>query len=414
MAREINLVPDIKGEMIKALKLRNFIFFVCIVVAAASVGVILLFATIAGGQQAVADGKKATIENLSKKLNSYDDLSDFLTVRDQLNNLSAISKNKKLLSRTFSILSAILPKGEDSITFSELTVDLASAEPSISFDAQADAGGEQDIDYNVLEAFKKSMDYMRYDYGSYVDKDDNEIPAYCMVESGNDGATLSDPEKGIYAYWLIAEDGCNPGYEENILDEGEDEDEDEDEDSYTGLFDTMSAEEFKLRTAGYETEEYDGQTVVKIWRTPQFNTWYKSNGDGYMDLDGSISGIPHFESQCTTYTGTENESNGSVSWTTTNNVCYLVPDGVDGIKISDSSNGRDAEEKLVLRFSATIRFAPEVYKFSNHHVLAVGPTGRFNVTDSYVQIQDMFAQKASDCAEGDTSCSDNKKNKGGE
>ena len=36
MAREINLVPDVKGEMIKALKLRNFIFFLCIIVVAAS------------------------------------------------------------------------------------------------------------------------------------------------------------------------------------------------------------------------------------------------------------------------------------------------------------------------------------------------------------------------------------------
>ena len=42
MAREINLVPDIKGEMIKTLKLRNFIFFLCIVVASASVAVTVM------------------------------------------------------------------------------------------------------------------------------------------------------------------------------------------------------------------------------------------------------------------------------------------------------------------------------------------------------------------------------------
>ena len=42
MAREINLVPDIKGEMIKTLKLRNLIFFLCIVVALASVVVVLI------------------------------------------------------------------------------------------------------------------------------------------------------------------------------------------------------------------------------------------------------------------------------------------------------------------------------------------------------------------------------------
>ena len=31
MAREINLVPDIKDEMIKTLKMRNLIFFICII-----------------------------------------------------------------------------------------------------------------------------------------------------------------------------------------------------------------------------------------------------------------------------------------------------------------------------------------------------------------------------------------------
>ena len=63
MAREINLVPDIKGEMIKTLKLRNYIFFACIVVAAASVVVTLLFGTIAGGQGLAMNSKKEAIAN---------------------------------------------------------------------------------------------------------------------------------------------------------------------------------------------------------------------------------------------------------------------------------------------------------------------------------------------------------------
>ena len=408
MAREINLVPDVKGEMIKALKLRNFIFFLCIIAATASVAVILFFATVAGSQQAVADGKKSMIDSLSKKINSYADLSDFLTVRDQLSNLEAISSNKKLLSRTFGILSAIIPKGPDVITISELNIDLSGSEPTIAFDAQADAREEPNIDYNVLEAFKKSMQYMRYDYGSYVDKDGNEIPAYCMIESGNNGATLIDTEKGYYAYWLITEEGCNPGYQEDELSfDDEDYDSEDEGESSNGnlnesnLIDKMSEEEISARTSGYSTEVYDDQVVVKIWRTPQYDAWYKESN---MDLDGTISNVPHFESQCTSYTGTKNEKNGSVTWTSENESCYLVPDGVDGIKITESSNGRGAEEVLVLRFSAIITFSPEVYKFSNHHMLSIGPSGRYNVTDSYVQIQKMFAQKAADCDPTDTAC----------
>ena len=181
MAREINLVPDIKGEMIKALKLRNFIFFLCIVVASASIGVTLVAGLIAGGQQAAVDGKKATIETLSSKLNSYSELSDFLTIKDQLGGLSSLNSNKKVLSRTFNILSALIPVGADTITISELNVDLSENNPTFMFDAQANAGKEPFIDYNVLDSFKKSMQYMRYDYGSYIDRDGNTIPAYCMT-----------------------------------------------------------------------------------------------------------------------------------------------------------------------------------------------------------------------------------------
>ena len=43
--------------------------------------------------------------------------------------------------------------------------------PTFTIDAQANAGQEPYIDYRVLDAFKKSMQYMRYDYGEYVDKE---------------------------------------------------------------------------------------------------------------------------------------------------------------------------------------------------------------------------------------------------
>ena len=71
MAREINLVPDVKEEMIKALKLRNLILFICIAVSIASIVVTLIFGLIMGGQKLARDSKKQAIEDLSSKLNSY-------------------------------------------------------------------------------------------------------------------------------------------------------------------------------------------------------------------------------------------------------------------------------------------------------------------------------------------------------
>ena len=380
MSHEINLVPDIKNEMIKTLKLRNYIFFACIVVAAASIILTLIFGLIMGGQRIAVENKKSTLKELSAKLNSYTDLNDFLTIKDQLGSIDTLTNDKTVLSRTFNILSALLPTGADTITVSELSVDLTGEQPKFSLEAQANAGKEPFIDYNVLDSFKKSMQYMRYDYGNYVDKEGNTIPSYCMIEQGSDGSFFSDGEKGIYAYWTIEGDGCNPSE--------------------------------KLKASDYSTEEYDGQKVVRVWRTPQFDDWYKeteSSNQPSMTLNGKIKNVPHFESACITYTGTEGDGS-KPKWDTAND-CKLVygtasEDGTDenGITITESSNGRDSGGELVLRFNANITFAPEVFQFTNTHMIAIAPSGQRNVTDSYVQIQSMFGQRAADCADGDTDC----------
>ena len=395
MAREINLVPDIKDEMIKTLKLRNLIFFLCIIVASASIGVTLIFGLIAGGQRIAIDSKDATIKNLSNKLNSYDDLNDFITIKDQLSNISTLTGDKKVLSRTFNILSALLPTGADTITISELNVNLSEEAPTFSFDAQADAGKEPFIDYNVLDSFKKSMQYMRYDYGHYVDKNGDPIPAYCIIESGPDGAFFVDSEKGMYAYWTINGDGCDSSTESA---------ESDDEETSTATNSTTKAAD------SYTTESYEGNQVVRIWRTPQYQEWYQENeteNKPYMDLNGNISNVQHFESECISYSGKLEQGSTIPKWTENNDSCMLVPDGNDGITISDSSNGRNSSDELVLRFSSTIRLAPEVYDFNNTHMLAIAPSGRRNVTDSYVQLQAMFGERARDCAEGDTACNTN-------
>ncbi len=380
MAHEINLVPDIKNEMIKAIKLRNYIFFGCIVVAIASVATTIIFGLIMGGQRIAIESKSSAITELSNKLNAYTDLNDFLTIKDQVGSIDSLSKNKKVLSRTFNILSALLPTGADTIKVSELNVDLTSDQPTFRIEAQANAGKEPYIDYNVLDSFKKSMQYMRYDYGNYVDKEGNKIPAYCMIEQGPDGAIFHDGERGLYAYWTIEGEGCNPSG-------------------------TKTTNDYKL-------EDYGEQKVVRIWRTPQYSEWYKekeSSKSPYMSLNGEIKNIEHFESNCYTYTGDDTTSKSKPKWTE-DNVCTLVYGVEDeendgsGIKINESSNGRDSANELVLRFTATINFAPEVFEFKNPHMIAVAPKGQRNVTDSYVQIQSMFGERANDCAEGDVAC----------
>ena len=386
MAHEINLVPDVKSEMIKALKLRNLIFFICLITCCVAAGLMLIFGLIVGGQGLALNNKKELLSQMSLRINDYDDLSDFLTLQDQVDKLNRTADEKNLLSRTFNILLALQPTNGDVVEISDLTVNLDDS--TLTFHAQADAKNEPFIDYNVLDAFKKSMNYLTYDYGTYVDKDGNDIPAYCIIENDLNGTFFAEDGQ-LYAYWAVEREGCAPkaeekkeeeiqAFENGVLDNGLD------------VISDGVAEENVL-VSGYEYEEYAGEKVVKIWRTPQFESWIK---DGKMDLSGEISGVAHFESECVIYSIVKKDD--KITWEKDGSKCLLAPKGEESIEISGSSNGVNDAGELMLRFDAVIKVDPEVFKFANHHMMTFGPSGSYNVTDSYTQIQNMFQERAAD------------------
>ena len=470
---EINLVPDVKYKMIQMQKIRNMVMFICIVVASASIAVTLILGSVKGAQDLTMKGQDDSINQLSSKISSYNELSSFLTIQDQLQKISEIEGEQKVLSRIFPIFSTMVPTGDpsttDSIQVSELNIDLNNS--TISFDALADARVEPLIDYRVLESFKKTVSMMKYDYGRYVDADGQEIPTRCIDETDANGNAYND-SGSIYVIWKRGELGCDPSRddqatteeEEVVLEDDEEEKQDEEETDKKKLKNdstnnsttvitlnpstssTLQNTEFTQGNSNFgvinvETKIKDENksvkiTVVadeKIYRTPQFADWHKGkkidtskdgigdelpevDGTQYvakkytynpsMDLDGSISGVPHFESQCYTYTGIEDGKD--IKWSA-NNDCLLVP---EGLVISSSGNGRDSENNLVLAFSASLQFDPNIFAYNNKHVMAISPTKQ-NVTDSYRQTQSLFTAPATECSADDEQCASSN-NDGGE
>lgn len=84
----------------------------------------------------------------------------------------------------------------------------------------------------------------------------------------------------------------------------------------------------------------------------------------------------------------------------------------DGLEVASSSNARNESNNLVLKFTASLNVAPEFFSFQNKHMIAIGPMGQ-NVTDSYLQIGNMFTKAATECDENDTECLNNAANNGG-
>lgn len=424
---EINLVPEVKLQMIRAQKLRNLVLFICILVSAVSIGTVLVLFGIKGGQDIAMANQDGKLGTLSAKLMGYEELGDIVTIQSQLEKLSQIQGNKKVLSRVFGAMNVMLPQGGDSVQLSDLRVDFTTN--VLRMEGQADARIAPLIDYRVLESFKKGAALTKYDYGNYVDVEGNAIPTWCISESDADGSAYRTGEN-YYAWWDLSGEDCAARREgstvaqddeselvyskdaevevveeevarETLIDEGVEIEEKED-----GTIE-VDDENIEVRDRGDGEKYFVRKTVtrVKIWRTPQFDKWFNA---GLMNESGMIEGIEHFESACTTYSGTL-QSGDKYRWTS-DNTCMLAP---DGLEVLSSSNGRDASDNLVLRFTASMNIAPEFFAFGNKHMVAIGPMGQ-NVTDSYVQIEGMFTEEARECQVGDTECLSNATNTGGE
>ena len=392
---EINLVPDVKAEMIKAQKKRNVVFFMSAVVSAIAAGLVVLLLTIKTGQDIKLKSQDNQLTLMSNTIEKYDGLSELLTVQKQLSDLNTIARSKSMLSRVFTVLHSIVQaENGDEINITSLDVNLETSE--LTFDGQANAGPSTDgIDYRVLESFTKSIGLMKYDYGRYVDRNGQEIPTMCIFESNVNGSPYRD-KNGIYALWKKGAEGCDPSSTDSddtssssyyYDDDDEDKDKDDSEGSSNGSSTTSGKKQLDDIDLPADCAGADGKNVVCIYRTPQYTEWYSK---GYMKLDGSIENIPHFASQCVSYEGIEIGS--SVQWNSkVSDECLMAP---EGIEVLNSTNGKETGGELVLMFSAVLHMNPEVFSFNNKHMITISPSGRQNVTDSFVQVGDMFAERA--------------------
>lgn len=136
---EINLIPDVKRELIRAKRTRAIVVSGAIVVGIASVGVVVLLCIILFGGQALRNkwADDAITEKYSK-LKEVPDLAKMLTIQNQLASINKHHSEKNIDSRLFDLLVAVNPTQPNQVIFSQVKVD--SENSSIYIDAQATNG----------------------------------------------------------------------------------------------------------------------------------------------------------------------------------------------------------------------------------------------------------------------------------
>lgn len=378
---EISLVPDVKAELLRKLRMRNLVYLICVITVAACAGIFVILFGVTGGQGIKLAAQDTEIacrsdgvlrrgscgSQYGTAVMKFKNAEELLTIQDQMKNLSTLNKNKIKISRVFGILDVILPVGENHVWISELNMDIDNN--LMSFDASAMASNG--IGFRALEAFKKNVERAYYDYGSYMryDKESEEyvaIPSYCIDET-------TDSNGIIYGIYHKGAKGCEaPMVSKNNAGSTTATDEDSDEADET--LETVVKEDIKIRRT------YLSESDMERYR----------NGNDDLAKGAGTKGY-YFESNCLKYT------DGKFDEKATLEACPLLSDEPN---IGDSSYGRNADGQLALSFSASLPMNREVFLSSNKHIRVIGPT-RQNVTDSYIQIRDMFDEAPEEIQEED-------------
>ena len=117
---EISLVPDVKSELLKKQKLRNLIFFICLIVAASCGGLILLLLGFIGTQSLEisaqeneincrADGSGVGCGSYGTPVLKYPNVNELLTIQSQMKNVGVLNNNKIKFSLAFSAIPSAPP-----------------------------------------------------------------------------------------------------------------------------------------------------------------------------------------------------------------------------------------------------------------------------------------------------------------
>ena len=146
---EINLLPNVKRELLKTRAMRNRVISISFLVGGASIAAVVVLALIFGSQIAAEAVQNGVIKDRNDKLMAVEDFNKVVTIQHQLTKINEQHSGKKINSRIFDVVTAVNPVAPNNVSFSDIKVNPESK--TITLEGSAVNG------YSALETLKKTI-----------------------------------------------------------------------------------------------------------------------------------------------------------------------------------------------------------------------------------------------------------------
>lgn len=178
---EINLVPDIKQQLLSAQRVRNSVISISVVAALAGAACVIVLSLYVFGVQTVrgvlADN---SIKDNSQKLLNIQDIGKTLTIQNQLAQISTIHDAEHINSRVFDVLTTanLADNDPNKVTYSNVTIDTNAGTVTI----QGQTAG-----YNGLDSYTKTLAATKLQYKSDNQSESSDLASDITVTNQSFG-----------------------------------------------------------------------------------------------------------------------------------------------------------------------------------------------------------------------------------
>ena len=172
---QVNLIPNVKQDLLKAQKIRNWVIFFSIVAGGAAIAIIVVMGLAFGTQNIIVNANEDNIKKKFEQLSKKDGINEAIILQNQLNQIDGIRKNAPNVSRLLGqIIPTIQTTGSNEVKFSSVSYDSATRTVSIEGKAKG---------YNAYNGFINALKETQILYHS-SEKAKNTI---CSVEEAQAG-----------------------------------------------------------------------------------------------------------------------------------------------------------------------------------------------------------------------------------
>lgn len=175
---EINLIPDVKRELLRTRMLRNMIVSLSVLIGIVSIAAVVIGGLILGGQLAFEAKQDGDIKQKHAELMREADLNKTVTLQSQLDQIETMHADKKMHSRLFEVIQAVNPATPNNVQLSLVRLDPENK--TVRIEGSAVNG------YAALEVLKKTITNTRVRSQA---KDAEQDQGVILAQDMTDGET---------------------------------------------------------------------------------------------------------------------------------------------------------------------------------------------------------------------------------